>query len=67
MAWTQKDLDAIKTAIASGSKKVQYQDRSVEYNSLSELLRVKALIENELGMRRQKHVYPVHSRGHKGG
>lgn len=67
MAWTQQDLDAIKAAIASGSKKVQYQDRAEEYHSLSEMLRIKKLIENELGLRRQKHVYPMHSRGHRSG
>lgn len=65
LAYTQADLDAIKTAIAQGSKKVQYKDRSVEYHSLAELRSIAKEIEEELagGTKRRRIAYPVHSKG----
>lgn len=63
MAFSQTDLDAIKTAIASGTMKVKYADREVQYQSLDDLLKIKGLIEKELGQAGRKFVYPVHSKG----
>lgn len=38
MAWTQTDVDALKAAIATGAKDVQYSDGSrVTYRSLDEM------------------------------
>ena len=48
MAWTQSDLDAIDKAIASGEVTVHFGDRSVTYRSLDELLKIRALIKDDL-------------------
>lgn len=37
MAYTADDLAAIRRAIATGEKMVQYADRRVEYRTISEL------------------------------
>lgn len=49
MAFTQAHLDAINEAIAAGTLEVQYTDRRVKYHSLSEMLRIRSLILQELG------------------
>jgi hypothetical protein len=55
MAWTQADLDAINSAIATGAKRVRFQTHEVEYQSVSDLLKVRDVIkaevegENEIG------------------
>lgn len=63
--WTEEDRRAIKKAIASGSKKVQYKDRQVEYRSLAELRGILREIEEELagGKRPPRYIYPSHSKG----
>ncbi len=49
MAYTQTDLDNIKSAIASGVLTVRYGDGSmVTYASVDELIRVRREIESEL-------------------
>lgn len=48
-SWTQADLDSINAAIASGSNRVKFADREVQYQSLTELLKVKNLIAAYLG------------------
>lgn len=50
MAFTQTQLDAIEVAIASGTTKVRYENKEVNYASLSELIRVRDLIRKELGL-----------------
>lgn len=52
MAWTQEQYDALNAAIATGTKKVTYGDKSVEYQSLGEMLRLKEAMANELGIGR---------------
>ena len=37
MAWTQTDINALKSAMARGIKKVQYTSGSVEYQSVAEM------------------------------
>lgn len=37
MAYTQAQLDALQAALASGTLRVQYEDRSVVFRSLEEL------------------------------
>jgi hypothetical protein len=49
MAWEQTDLDAIETAIKTGQLSVSYRDRTVTYRSLDELLKIRALIRDDLG------------------
>lgn len=48
MAWTQSDLDAIDKAIASGTEEVKFADRSVRYRSVSDLMKARAEIINNL-------------------
>jgi hypothetical protein len=48
MAWTQANIDALKSAIARGEKVVLFSDRSVTYRSLDEMLRALALMEQSI-------------------
>jgi len=49
MAFSQSDLDAVNTAIATGAMRVRFGDgREVQYQSGADLLRAKAAIEAEL-------------------
>lgn len=48
MAWTQADLTAIEEAISTGAKRVRFQTHEVEYQSASDLLRVRDIIKAEL-------------------
>lgn len=38
MAWTQAELDALRRAYASGTLRVTYDGRTVEYGSAADLL-----------------------------
>jgi len=51
MAFTQSDLDRIRTAIARGEKTVQFADRSTTYRSMDELLQAEARIAAALAAR----------------
>ena len=48
--WTTEDLAAIESAIAKGVKTVKYTDREVTYRSLDEMLKIRDLIRNCLGI-----------------
>lgn len=50
MAWSVEQLEALERAIASGKLSVQYQDRRVTYNSISEMLVARRLLRKELGL-----------------
>lgn len=50
MAYTQDDLTRLDKAIAEGSLEVSYGDKRVKYRSLDEMLRIRDLIRNELGL-----------------
>ena len=63
VAFTVKDLEAIEQAITSGTTRVHYQDRDITYQSLTDLLRIKALIEEGLGLGRKRRFNPVHHKG----
>ncbi|MEO7362128.1 MAG: hypothetical protein ABI120_17495 [Gemmatimonadaceae bacterium] len=47
MTWTADDLIAIDATIKSGSLRVKYADREVQYRSLDELMRIRNLIIGE--------------------
>lgn len=51
--WTQADLDAIETAIAQGVKRVEYNDREVEYRSIKEMKEIRELIKRSLGQHKR--------------
>lgn len=44
MAFSTADLTAIERAIALGEQTVQFQDRTVTYRSISDLLEARAVI-----------------------
>lgn len=48
MAYTQIDLDRIKRAIATGELTCEMEGKKVTFRSIDELLKAKALIEDEL-------------------
>lgn len=50
MAWTSDDLAAIEEAIATGATRVKYVDREIQYQSLSDLLKLRDRMRGELGM-----------------
>ena len=65
MAWTQADVDALDNAIKSGTKRVRFSDREVEYMSMSDLLMARNLASAEVAaatptqppMVRQRRLY----------
>lgn len=65
-AYTQEQYQALTGAIAQGALRVKYGDKEVEYRSLSEMLRVKALMESELGIAKPRRTtFAQHSKGIK--
>ena len=50
MTWSQGELDALRKAYASGTLRVSYDGRSVEYGSEADLLRRIRTIEGEMAM-----------------
>lgn len=48
MAFTQTQLDAIETAIASGELTVNFEGKSVTYRSMDDLVKARNLIKAEL-------------------
>jgi hypothetical protein len=62
MAWTQDDLDAIERAIASGTTRVRYKDREVQYASLEDLMRIRRMMLDELNPGKTKTRYPSFDR-----
>lgn len=65
MAYTQAQLDAIDEAIISGATSVSYEGKSVTYRSLDDMMRVRALMRQELGLNAGKSttILVAHSRG----
>ena len=48
MSWSQAELDALKTAFASGTLRVRYEDKLIEYGSADDLMKRIQTIENEI-------------------
>ena len=48
MAFTVTQLEAIERAIASGTLKVRYDGKEVQYQSLTELMQARRMIREEL-------------------
>jgi hypothetical protein len=47
-AYTEDQLASLDRAIAEGALIAQYRDKRVEYRSLNEMLRIRAMIAGEL-------------------
>ncbi|HEU0142226.1 MAG TPA: hypothetical protein VFQ79_21065 [Bryobacteraceae bacterium] len=67
MAWTQAQLNAIESAIASGELTVRFGDRTVTYRSMEELLQARAVIkealETESGTAKDRFSFAQTSKG----
>jgi hypothetical protein len=64
--FTTADLTALKSALAKGVRKVRINGEEVEYHSVADMLRVKALMEAELqgaSSSAVRIVYPTTGRG----
>lgn len=48
MAWSQTDIDALKSAMGKGIKRVQYTSGSVEYQTVAEMRKLLADMEREV-------------------
>lgn len=54
--YTLSQYQALTAAIALGATKVQYADKSVEYRSLSDMIKLKESMELDLGIANSKSV-----------
>jgi hypothetical protein len=67
MAFSQTQLDAIESGIASGQLHVAYDGKSVTFRSLDDMLRVRALIMGALGLKTTPQtLIAAHDRGTRG-
>lgn len=53
-SWTQDDITALEKAIAQGAVRVQFEDRMVEYRSLTEMKQTLAMIRDAVTGRKSK-------------
>jgi microcompartment protein CcmL/EutN len=67
MAYTQADIDALKSAIATGARDVQRGDERVSYRSLADMKEALRMMENEVSgatsKARQRTLTPRSTRG----
>lgn len=49
--FTEEKLLALESAIAEGVKRVQYNDKVVEYRSIDEMMKVRDLMREKLGIK----------------
>jgi hypothetical protein len=56
MAWTQAQIDALKTAIAMGQRSVRHGETSVEYRSIEEMKAILAMMQAEVAPRTRTSV-----------
>lgn len=50
VTWTLKHLKDLEDAMAQGVRRVEYNDRTVEYRTLKEMMIQRELIKRELGL-----------------
>lgn len=50
--FTQQEYETLNRAIASGTTSVRYADRTVQYRSLEEMIRIRNMMAHELGIAR---------------
>ena len=49
-SFTLDQLKSLESAIADGALKVKYSDKEVEYRSLEEMLKIRDIMRNALGL-----------------
>lgn len=63
--WTVADVALLEAAIKKGARKVQYQDKMVEYRSLNEMYAVLRDMKEKLGLTRKSgRVFAEYDKGH---
>lgn len=66
MATTQADIDALRTAINSGVRKVKFADRETEYRDLAEMRTILVSMEREVaGTKRTAYTSKGYNRGYQ--
>lgn len=65
MAYTIEQYNAITEAIATGSLTIKYADKEVTYRSLNDMIKIKGIIETELGIvpTQSRRKYASYSKG----
>lgn len=65
MAYTQQQLDALEAAIGDGASVVKYSDKTVEYRSLADMMKIRDMMRADLGLSAAEttFVYPTFSKG----
>jgi len=63
MAFTLAQLTSLENAIASGTKSVTYGDKTVTYHSLDEMIRLRALMRQDLNTGKQSRTKAVFNKG----
>lgn len=66
MAYTQSQLEALERAYASGTTRVTYGDKTVEYRDLLEIQRIISEVRSELAGTRRRRRWVTTTRGDKG-
>jgi hypothetical protein len=61
--WTSENLAALETAIASGTRHVQYGDKSVTYQTIEQMMTARSAIMAALGEGTPKKLFAKHSKG----
>lgn len=54
MAFTTSQYSALVAAITTGATEVNYGDKKVTYRSVNEMIRIKNMMEAELGINKTK-------------
>ena len=70
MPFTQTDLDALDAARKQGARRVRFQDREFEFDSVDDYLKLRNLILNDVAQQsgpqqvRQVRIYTTNGWGH---
>lgn len=51
--FTFEDLTALEKAIAEGVRRVKYTDKEIEYRSIDEMMKARALMRDVLGVKKR--------------
>ena len=68
MAFTQADIDALDAARKQGAKRIRFQDREFEFDTVDDYIKLRNLILNEIAQGtqrvRQVRIYTNSGWGH---
>ena len=64
-SFTQAQLDALEEALSQGVRVVRYSDKTVEYKSTAEMLQIRDIMRDALGVTsgRTKRIYSEFDKG----